>query len=109
MDGFYELESDKFHLNEYHEYYFFTKKVHGLQDNYIRRLEEYEHFDMRLCPFDGSDKIKKDAESEKSHIIYPEQLYFYGDFHKSKIERTDYPIIDGYQLLVISKKPFIDY
>jgi hypothetical protein len=104
MNGFYELISDVSHLNEYHEYYFFTKKIHGLSDNQIMRLEEYEHFDMRLYPFIGSEEIKKDAESNKYHMIYPEYMYFTGDFHNSKIERTDYPIIDGYQLLVLSKK-----
>jgi hypothetical protein len=103
MNGFYELIPDVFHLNEYHEYYFFTK-IHGLRDNQIRQLEEYEHFDMRLYPFIGSEDIKKDAESNKYHMIYPEYMYFTGDFYNSKIERTDYPIIDGYQLLVLNKK-----
>jgi len=103
MNGFYELLSDEFHLNEYHEYYFF-KKINGLKDNQIRNLEEYEHFDIRLLPFEGSDQVKNDAESEKYLMIYPERLYFTGDFHNSKLERADYPIVDNYQLLVISKK-----
>jgi hypothetical protein len=103
MNGFYELLSDEFHLNEYHEYYFF-KKINGLKDNQIRKLEEYEHFDIRLLPFEGSDQIKMDAENEKYCIKYPNCLYFTGDFHGSKLKRTDYPIVDNYQLLVISKK-----
>ena len=104
MDGFYELLSDKLHLNEYHEYYYFTKKTHKLCYNDIKALEEFEHFDMRLFQFPGSDKIKRDAESEKYCLTYPPQLYFAGDFHNSKVERTDYPIIADYQLPVISKK-----
>ena len=103
MNNFYELLSDESHLNEYHEYFFF-KKINGLKDDQIRQLQEYEHFDIRLLPFEGSDKIKRDAESEKYYINYPDRLYFSGDFHESKLERTDYPIIDGYQLPVISKK-----
>ena len=67
-------------------------------------MQEYEHFDIRLLPFEGSEQIKKDAEKEKYCIKYPNCLYFTGDFHKSKLERTDYPIVDNYQLLVVSKK-----
>jgi hypothetical protein len=104
LNGFYELLSDKSHLNEYHEYFFFAKLIHGLAENEIQQLQEYEHFDIRLLPFEGSGQIKRDAESEKYHMKYPDRLYFSGDFHNSKLERTDYPIVDDYQLLVISKK-----
>jgi hypothetical protein len=103
MNSFYELLSDESHLNEYHEYFFFNK-INGLKDNQIRQLQEYEHFDIRLLPFEGSGQIKMDAESEKDKMKYPDCLYFSGDFHNSKLERTDYPIVDNYQLLVISKK-----
>jgi hypothetical protein len=103
MNNFYELLPDKFHLNEYHEYFFF-KKINGLKDDQIRRLQEYEHFDIRLFPFEGSGGIKRDAESEKYYLKYPDCLYFSGDFHESKLERADYPITDAYQLPVISKK-----
>jgi len=104
MNGFYELLSNKHHLNEYHEYYFLKKNIHGLSENEIRKLQEYEHFDIRLLPFKGSDQIKKAVENEKFQIIYPDRLYFTGDFHNSKLEQTDYPIVGVYQLLVISKK-----
>ena len=70
-------------------------------------MQEYEDFDIRLLPFEGSDQIKKDAESEQYRMTYPDRLYFTGDFHNSKLEHTDYPIVDNYQLLVISKKLFM--
>ena len=103
MNSFYELLSDEFHLNEYHEYFFFTKTIHKLGENKIQQLQEYEHFDIRLLSFEGSDQIKKDAENGKYCITYPDRLYFSGDFHENKLERTVYPIVDNYQLLVIRK------
>jgi len=94
LNGFYELLSDESHLNEYHEYFFF-KEINGLKDNQIRQLQEYEHFDIRFLPFEGSDQIKRDAESEKYHMKYPDCLYFSGDFHNSKLERTEHPLEYG--------------
>jgi hypothetical protein len=65
-------------------------------------LEEYEHFDIRLIPFEGSEKIKADCESKKYRIDYPPELVFSGNFET--LINTDYPIVDGYQLPVISKR-----
>lgn len=102
MSDFYELMSCYLHLNEYHEYLFW--KANDKRRHEIIRLEEYEHFDMRILPFEGIDRLRRDAESENYHMEYPDPLFFTGDFESSKVERTDYPIIDAYQFLVISKR-----
>jgi hypothetical protein len=101
MARFYELMSDEFwHLKEYHEYFFWTFNEPRFPE--IRRLAEYEHFDMRLLPFEGSEQLRMDAEKTKHNISFPEPLYFIGNFET--VENTDYPIIDNYQLPIISKK-----
>jgi hypothetical protein len=101
MSKFYELQIEEYlHLNEYHEYYFFTKNDHRWYE--IARLEEYEHFDIRLLPFEGSEQIKVDSGSDKYRMQYPPQLFFSGNFET--VERIDYPVVDGYQLPVISRK-----
>jgi hypothetical protein len=101
MNEFYELVPEIFHhLIEYHEVLFWKQTKARLHE--LRRLQEYEHFDIRLFPFAGSDKISADCESTKYRIQYPPQLFFSGNFET--IEGTDYPIVDGYQLPIISKK-----
>jgi hypothetical protein len=102
MADFYELMPDKFwHLNEYHEYYFWTKNKHRW--NEIKRLEEYEDFDICLLPFEGSEKTGMEAKIVERHISCPGQpLYFTGNFET--LENTDYPVAKEYQFPIISKK-----
>jgi hypothetical protein len=101
MACFYELIPDEFwHLKEYHEYFFWSFNKPRFPE--IQRLEEYEHFDIRLFPFEGSEQLRMDAEKTKHRISLPEPLYFTGNFET--VENTDYPVIDNYQLPVISKK-----
>jgi hypothetical protein len=103
MNEFYELLTDHvWHLKEYHEILFFPHNKGKWSKREITRLLKYEHFDIRLFPFEGSDNIKEDCESEEYRIQYPPQLFFSGNFET--VEGTDYPVVDGYQLPIISKK-----
>jgi hypothetical protein len=101
MAAFYELMPDMFwHLKEYHEYFFFTVNEPRFPE--LRRLEEYEHFDIRLLPFPGSEQFRIDAETTKHRMAYPQPLYFTGNFET--VENTDYPVVDAYQFPVVSRK-----
>jgi hypothetical protein len=101
MNTFYELLVDTFyHLNEYHEYLFW--KHNDKRRSLIMRLLEYEHFDIRLLPFEGSEQLRVDAEAGKRRISYPDPFYFTGNF--DTLENTDYPIVENYQLPIFSKK-----
>jgi hypothetical protein len=88
------------HLNEYHEYFFWTFNEPRFPE--LRRLEEYEHFDIRLLPFEGSEQLRIDAETTKHRMAYPQPLYFTGNFET--VENTDYPVVDAYQFPVVSGK-----
>jgi hypothetical protein len=108
MKDFYELDRDIFeHCIEYDEMQCFPK---GIKDARIRNnlamLVENQYSDIwKIMPFNGVEKLEKKYMGASKNIDYPDIIYAAGNL--DTLANTDYPIVKGSNLLIISKR-FLD-